>query len=197
MSEYKYVDRDFLYTCENGMLKNKAGISNAEKLSDFESIMVAKRLQDLELRPIKIKFAVDLLKIHEYLFKDVYDWAGKVRQVEISKGGRQFLPVHSFNNAFAYLDSLLAKYFSLTDKKQIALMLAQILDNINFLHPFREGNGRAQREFIRCLALQKGYGLNLNPSDSVDIFERYMNGTINGDIKTLEKLIFELLRSKK
>jgi cell filamentation protein len=71
--------------------------------------------------------------------------------------------------------------------------LAEILDNVNYLHPFREGNGRAQREFLRLLALEKGLKLNLNPPDRKDVYERYMKGTIESAVKTLTDLIFELV----
>jgi cell filamentation protein len=71
--------------------------------------------------------------------------------------------------------------------------LALILDNVNYLHPFREGNGRTQREFIRLLALEKGYALNLNPPENAGVYEQYMSGTIEGDVEKLQSLIFELL----
>lgn len=79
------------------------------------------------------------------------------------------------------------------DKNQIAENLSQILDNVNYLHPFRDGNGRAQREFIRMLALEKGIDLNLNPPDNKDVYERYMQGTINSDTKILKELILSLI----
>jgi cell filamentation protein len=78
----------------------------------------------------------------------------------------------------------------------VAEKLAEILDAVNYLHPFREGNGRAQREFIRLLALEKEFILNLNPPDK-NIFDRYMLGTVNSDIKMLTELIFELLKKEK
>ena len=71
--------------------------------------------------------------------------------------------------------------------------MAEILDNVNYLHPFREGNGRAQREFLRLLALEKGLTLNINPPDNKSVYERYMKGTIESDLKTLTELIFELI----
>jgi cell filamentation protein len=71
--------------------------------------------------------------------------------------------------------------------------LAEILDNINYLHPFREGNGRTQREFLRLLALEKGLKLNLNPPDNKSVYERYMKGTIESDVNILTELIFELI----
>jgi len=71
--------------------------------------------------------------------------------------------------------------------------LAEILDNVNYLHPFREGNGRTQREFLRLLALEKGLTLHLNTPDKISIYERYMKGTIESNVKTLTALIFELI----
>jgi cell filamentation protein len=75
----------------------------------------------------------------------------------------------------------------------LAAKLAEILDTVNYLHPFREGNGRTQREFIRVLALEKGYALNLNPPDNQEVYSRYMTGTIESDTEKLTTLIFELL----
>ncbi len=74
--------------------------------------------------------------------------------------------------------------------------MAEILDNVNYLHPFWEGNGWAQREFIRVLALEKGLTLNLNPPDNKSVYERYMKGTIESDVTILTELIFELIETK-
>jgi cell filamentation protein len=137
-----------------------------------------------------------LLSIHKHLFQDVYTWAGKERAVEISKSGKQFFPLSHFSTAFAFINTLIEEYRSIDrlEKQRLARQLAYILDAVNELHPFREGNGRAQREFIRSLALEKGCSLNLNPPDNADVYERYMSGTIDGDVEKLAKLIEELLR---
>ncbi len=195
--DYKYIDHEYLYTDKDtGVLLNKQNIKDYKELVAFESLCVANRSEQLLKNPIKIKYGYDLLKIHKFLFQDVYDWAGQVRKVEIAKGGRQFLPMHSFNEAFAYIDGLLSELNNIQNlnKKKLAEKLAIILDSINFLHPFREGNGRTQREFIRLLALQKGYKLNLNPIDNHSVYERYMNDTINGNVDDLTDLIYILLK---
>jgi cell filamentation protein len=80
-----------------------------------------------------------------------------------------------------------------SNKEILAKKLAEILDNINFLHPFRDGNGRTQREFLRLLALEKGLTLHLNPPDNKSVYEKYMRGTIESDISILTELIFELI----
>lgn len=195
-NDYKYIDKECLYTDKDtGVLLNLQNITDYAELVAFESLCVANRMEQLHNKQVQIKYANDLLKIHKFLFQDVYSWAGECRKVEISKGGRQFLPMHSFIQAFSYIDRLLSDYNTIDnmDKVSIARKLAEILDNVNFLHPFREGNGRTQREFIRILAHQKGYILDLNPLDNHTVYERYMTDTINGDIQDLSTLIYELM----
>ena len=193
---YKYIDLDYTYTDpKTGTLRNIADLTDPADLLFFESVAVAKRIQELYDKPIKIIGADSLLSIHRQLFQDIYTWAGKKRKVEISKAGKQFFPTTHFDNAFRFIDTLISDYKKISerDKLQIAEKLAEILDNINFLHPFREGNGRTQREFLRLLALEKGLTLNLNPPDNKDVYEKYMQGTINSDVKTLTKLILGLI----
>lgn len=193
---YKYIDLDYTYTdSKTGILRNIADITDPDDLLFFESVVVAKRIQELYEKPIKIKGTDSLLSIHKHLFQDVYSWAGKKRKVEISKAGKQFFPTTHFDNAFRFIDTLISEYKKISerDKLQIAEKLAEILDNVNYLHPFREGNGRAQREFLRLLALEKGLILNLNPPDNKNVYDQYMQGTINSDVKILTTLILELI----
>jgi cell filamentation protein len=193
---YKYLDPDFTYTDpKTGLLRNLQEITDPDVLLFVESGAVTRRLQELYENPIKIKAIDNLFEIHRHLFKDLYVWAGKKRTVEISKDGKQFFPTSHFDNAFRYIDLLIADFKKIPkdNTKQLAEKLAEILDNVNFLHPFREGNGRTQREFLRLLALDKGMILNLNPPDNKSVYERYMQGTIGSDVKTLTELIFELI----
>jgi cell filamentation protein len=193
---YAYIDPDDVYTDpQTGVLRNLVDIADPDDLSFFESAAVIKRAKELELRPVTVRGAKTLLDIHRYLFQDVYHWAGQRRTVEISKQGKPFFPTAYFDNGFACIDTLIEEYRKIADadKPRLAESLAVLLDNINYLHPFREGNGRAQREFIRLLALEKGYILNLNPSDSLDVYERYMSGTVDGDVGMLGTLILELM----
>lgn len=194
---YNYLDPDYTYIDKKtGILRNLADITDPDALLFFESGAVTKRIQELYENPIKIKNIKSLFAIHQHLFQDVYSWAGEKRNVEISKADKQFFPTIYFENAFQFIDSLISDYkkISKNDKHKIAEQLAEILDNVNYLHPFREGNGRAQREFLRLLALEKGFVLNLNPPDNKEVYEQYMQGTINSDVKALGKLIFEQIK---
>jgi len=193
---YQYIDAKNAYINPvSGVLKNIPNLVEESDLLFFESSAVSKRLEELHSQPIKIVDSSSLLEIHRHLFQDVYEWAGKVRTVNISKNGKPFFNGERFSTGFQYIDSLLTEFVAIqpNHKKAIAEKLAEILDNINFMHPFREGNGRAQREFIRTLAFQKGYFLNLNPPNNKFIYDRYMRGTIESDVPLLTALIFEEL----
>ena len=197
--DYSYLDPDYQYTDpKTGVLRNLHNISDHTMLNIVESGASTKRANELLEHPIKIKSTESLLKIHFCLFQDVYEWAGKLRTVEISKKGRQFFPSSKFNNGFSYIDTLVSDYRATEngDTQGLTYLLAVILDSVNYLHPFREGNGRTQREFIRLLALEKGYFINLNPPDNPDIFERYMTGTIDSDIPKLQALLLELMEKE-
>lgn len=197
---YKYIDPDYTYTDSNtGLLRNLQDISDLNVLLFVESGAVTKRLHELYENPIKIKEIDSLFEIHRHLFQDIYVWAGKKRIVEISKDSKQFFPTSHFDKAFRYIDQLINEFKKIpnNNKRQFAEKLAEILDNVNYLHPFREGNGRTQREFLRLLAIGKGLTLNLNPPDNKSVYERYMKGTIESDLTTLTELIFELIATDK
>ena len=195
-SSYRYIDPEFSYTDpDTNLLRNLQGITDADVLLFVESSAVTKRLQELYEHPLIVKGVITLFEIHQHLFQDLYSWAGKKRTVEISKDGKQFFPTSFFDNAFQYIDQLILEYKSIPkrNKRAVANKLAEILDHVNYLHPFREGNGRSQREFLRLLAFEKGYLLNLNPPDNKGVYDRYMQGTIESEVKILADLIDELL----
>ena len=194
-NSYKYLDPNHKYTDENGILYNIENIKDKKVLAVYESLKVSRRLEELYERPLKIKDSNSLLTLHHYLFQDVYEWAGETRTVNISKDGKPFFEGERFEMGFKYIDNLILEYRNIKrdNKKELAIKLADILDNVNFLHPFRDGNGRAQREFLRILALEKGLTLNLNPADNEDVYKRYMKGTINSDIEILTSLIYDLI----
>jgi len=195
-SDYQYIDPDYIYTDpKTGVLRNLGDITDHDALTFAETAATTKRANELKKQPIRITDSNSLFTIHHHLFQDLYDWAGKRRTVEISKNGKQFFPLSHFENALKFIDSLLLEYkhVSRNDKSNLSRKLAEVLDAVNYLHPFRDGNGRTQREFLRLLAMEKGWKLNLTPPDNADVYEKYMTGTINGDVEALTKLIFERL----
>ena len=134
----------------NGTLKNKLHIHNAQKLSNIEYLRTTiKSIILLDQKP-KTTSIKDLGKIHKFMFSDLYDWAGKYRKGNFQKNGYTFFDYQRFNFAEEDIDNLLQRLH-----KKGALTnydYAELLDKINFMHPFREGNGRSAKLFLDCLS---------------------------------------------
>ncbi|WP_229692080.1 Fic/DOC family protein [Paenibacillus radicis (ex Gao et al. 2016)] len=102
-----------------------------------------------------------LKAIHHYIFQDIYPFAGQIRDEDISKGfyfaPSQYILLQA-KEIFRKLRE--ESYLVGLDLEEFSQKAAELMGDINHLHPFREGNGRTQREFIRCLALRAGYKLD-------------------------------------
>lgn len=173
------------------ILINKADLHDQAALDAFEADATAIRLLELIACPIQGKFDLaHLLAMHHHLFQDVYDWAGQLRTVDISKGSSRF---GSCGMIEAYLDQQLAKIssenFLLGLPPEVFIRrLAYYMGEINAAHPFREGNGRVQRAFCAQLAEQAGYFMDF---DEVGREEMYtaMIASFHGDNKPLESVL--------
>ena len=152
-------DNSYCYQ-DSCILKNKLGIRNKEQLEEAERNITALRILQLKTGELRgepnFKY---LCKIHKHIFGDIYSWAGKIRTVDISKGNMFCNSQFILENAEDIFNRLKKENY-LQDYKDVNKMserLAYYLSEINALHPFREGNGRAQREFIIVLARRAGY----------------------------------------
>ncbi len=164
-SEYCYPNSD--------VLKNKLNIKDRNELFEAEKELTAIRLRELQRNPIKGNFDFRHLKaIHKYIFQDIYDWAGKERTVEIGKGNL-FCTTPCIQS---YAQSIFNKYFSQcyaakNSYKDFIRVFADNYGDLNALHPFREGNGRTQREFARLICLKCGYDFNLSVATHSEMLE--------------------------
>ena len=193
MSRY---DADDVY-CIPGtaVLKNKAGITDQDQLDEYEGDFTAIRLLELTQKPVEGSFDLaHLCKIHEYLFQDVYEWAGEVRTVDIIRGDSRFCNVRHIQSYSNTVFSALAaeKYLVNLEPKVFANRLAHYLSEINAIHPFREGNGRVQRLFISQLAKQTGYSLDYSALDQAELYP-VMQESFLGNAKPLADLIFKII----
>ncbi|MBC2305122.1 Fic/DOC family protein [Listeria booriae] len=180
------------YDSDNGILRNKLGILNQQQLDFIEHQVVSDKLLSLKNKEIKSeRYANHLLDIHRILFQDIYEWAGELRNVEMTKGATNFLPSYSLPNAFIDFDSQLRVIYKKRSSasNEWLNLLAKLSLDINFAHPFREGNGRAGREFIRQVASLLGYDLNIGRSH-----ELYMQACIEDDIKLMGQVIEKEIR---
>lgn len=141
------------------ILRNKFSIKDSDELSEAERRLSRYRTEELLESPVDGAFDFyHLCKIHKYLFQDIYDWAGEVRTVDIAKSNlfcRYFFIQNEADRIFTELSS--ERYLSRLPIDVFPSRLAYYFAEVNALHPFREGNGRTQREFIRELAFQNGY----------------------------------------
>ena len=151
-------DKKYCYK-DSDILINKFDIRDVKKLKLAERKLTMLRLLELFDDPIEGRFDLaHLQNIHRYIFQDIYEWSGEIRTIDIAKE-------HMFCNAKfirPQADEIFLKlkkesYLGKLDNDGFIKRLAYYLGEINALHPFREGNGRSQREFIRALALRNGY----------------------------------------
>lgn len=147
----------------NACPRNFFGITDYAHLQPVETVFALKRAVELEEKGITGSFDSDHLRaVHRYLFQDVFPWAGELRVVNIAKGNAMFGPAR---HVAAALDDAMAKlkredFLSGLAPAEFAGRAGFYLGEINAIHPFREGNGRALREFIRQLALHAGHPLS-------------------------------------
>lgn len=146
--------RRFCYT--NGCLKNKLGIHDACQLATKEFQTVCQQIQLILTQAPRITTLDDLCTVHKRLLGDIYSWAGQVRtDYDLHKrtDGMDFYaqPASTIPLAWQYIEHDLLQPVIKKDQPAIESYVA-LLDNINTLHPFREGNGRATKTFLQLLA---------------------------------------------
>lgn len=151
----------------HNVLRNKVGATSYDALRNAEGELVALRISEFfAALPISVQGTLgDLKFLHETLFQDIYDWAGQIRTVEIrkaSEGSQFFLPSSNIEMGTAWARDELVKDGMLKGMppELFAERLAYHYDNYNFIHPFREGNGRTQRLMWTLLCHGAGYDLH-------------------------------------
>lgn len=167
------------------VLKNKLNIKDYDELKKKEAEISFEKLVELYDKPIKGNFNKEHLKaIHKYIFEDVYDWAGEYRYVDMVK--------ETGFTQCSFIDQYLTKELELMQKEatqvhdinRLAIFLASYYVNLIAIHPFREGNGRSIREFLREFVIEISKNFKSGPLE--------LDWTnFNGDI-FLENLEFSL-----
>lgn len=195
MNEELYEARNSAY-CYKGtnVLINLLNIRDNKTLQRAESRIVATKLFELRKNEMIGNFDVEhFIKIHKFLFEDIYPFAGKFRTENIAKGYFSFAE-------WEYIDTELRKLLEKLHKsnllkndtrEELVKDLAYYLAELNVLHPFREGNGRTIREFIRELAYKNGYLLDLQKVEPSEVYDAFLKSVI--DTTDLENVIDKCL----
>jgi cell filamentation protein len=143
------------------ILRNRLGITDPEFLDKQErSLVVLRGRRGVPRGSLDL---THLRAIHRHLFRDVYDWAGELRTVEISKDDQQFQFRQYIHTGMADVHRRLerSRFLRGLSAADFAAQAAVIVGDINYIHPFREGNGRTQLQYLKQLAAQAGHRLDL------------------------------------
>lgn len=184
-SEYLYPGTEVLINLRD--IRDQVELSKyEEEVTRIRTLMIEKE------NAVKGKFSfTHFCNIHKFIFQDIYPFAGKLRVEDICKGSTEFCKV-------SYIESQLKrqlsdlkseKYLKGLSYEKFLERLAHYMAELNMIHPFREGNGRSLRVFIRQLALYCGYDIDWNEIER----EEYMNAIIH-TVYADNSLLMECLR---
>ena len=153
-------DKKYCYP-DSDVLINKFNIRDKEKLNSLEREFTFYNVVKLNKNPIKGDFDIKHLKnIHYELFKEIYNWAGELRTVDIEKGYRFCSSDYIEEYSKDIFKDIKKNNFLIDFPREKAIKkLAEYMGDINAVHPFREGNGRTQRTFISNLANVSGFDI--------------------------------------
>lgn len=180
------------------VLRNRVGATTRADLADAENDLVEIRVAELRADPSYVPRTYDLAhlqSLHRFLFQDVYVWAGDLRTVGIEKAGESFAPPEGILRPVAHIADDIAQTERLRGVDGDALMtkLAYMYDYINYAHPFREGNGRTQRELFDQLLSETGRGLAWNLIDKAELHDACHTARASFDLNPLRALFGRLV----
>lgn len=183
------MDNTYCYP-DTSILKNMLDIHDKSLLLQAETRIAAIRLYQLQEKPIHGNFDYDhLCSIHRHIFQDLYGWAGKPRTVNIAKKNMfclvQFMPGYAQSIFPAYYNDCMR---TKDNPDKFIHVFTEHYADLNALHPFREGNGRSQREFARELCLKCGYAFDMTHTDHDEILSASIESLDKGNNTKLESI---------
>ena len=180
------------------VLVNKLNIRDEAALNDVEATIVSAKTALWMDNPMQRNFDFTHYKaIHRFLFEDIYDWAGQIRAVNISKKGTRFCPPENIETQADLIFARLLdrKLYANLERREFISEIVEFYCITNDLHPFREGNGRTQRIFITQLINNAGYEFDFADVDG-DILMIATIQAANGVTDLLRGLFEELIKEE-
>ncbi|MDY7584979.1 putative adenosine monophosphate-protein transferase Fic [Pseudomonas sp. CCI3.1] len=161
MSDKYGVGQDSYCYPGSTVLRNKLDIRDDSTLNDAEQQLSAVAAATIEFSPPPYNLA-SLQKIHRTLFSDLYDWAGELRTVGISKQDTRFCqPDYMEKEAGKIFKGMAsANWFEGMSRSDLIVAVADAYSDLNVVHPFREGNGRTQRILFEHLVMNAGFEIS-------------------------------------
>ena len=180
---------------KTGILRNRLNAKTQSQLRKGEGNIIT--LEELKLRNVPhTRDLAELQKIHKKLFGKVYDWAGQLRTVNIKKGSEEFfLDATYLENGAKYVFEELAKesYLKGLPREEFVKRIAYFYEQLNFIHPFREGNGRTQRIFWQRIAKDAGYKIRWYKVVGDELDDASLIGRTEHDLAPLEKMFGKIV----
>lgn len=189
------------YLTEPGslVLRNLVGATTVQQLRDAENDLVEFRLLEMHERPRLVARTFDLTHlqaIHHHLFQDVYDWAGQLRTVGLAKGGGEsFMPPAEIVRPIEHVAGRIREtdFLRSVDDAHLTGEVAYLYDYVNFAHPFREGNGRTQREFFSDLLDVSGRGIDWARTDREELHAACHTARNESDLEPLQHIFARIV----
>ncbi len=168
---------------ESSVLINRFGVRDPDELERIERKLTYTQLGRLASQVLGDFDVTHLQRIHIQLFQELYEWAGQFRLVDIGKGQTLFCRAAFLDSEATRIFGWLAPYTHrpIPHMVPFAQVAGELMTHLNMLHPFREGNGRTQREFVRQFARFHGFHLDYERMDG----ERYMAASIADDPRVM------------
>lgn len=179
------------------VLVNKFGIQNQEELDSVERQFVLLKGSQIEKETVFENVDFGFYKsLHRQLFEDLYEWAGTVRSINISKKGTVFCKSDDIEGIGTLKFQRLTELNHLKNLKMNEFLdeLTELYHDLNMLHPFREGNGRTLRLFVTLLVRNAGYSISFAECDS-DLLMIATIRAAQGDMSLLKEVFAELVTS--
>lgn len=189
MAKYNNLENDD-YLLNNNLL----GIHDFEELEQAEAFTFSIRATQIEQGAYEIStFSKrEFIRLHHHLFQDIYDFAGKFRDVQLMKGNTRFCQVQYIDTYASDLFYQLQSESDWDSVEHAANRFSYFKSELNMIHPFREGNGRTIRIFLQAYANSKGFLWNYDKLNRDEYIQAMIRSVTTSDL--LEKLLLNTIK---
>ena len=177
----------------SNVLINKFGIRDEKELEMMErnltGYLMAQATIEIPFEDVNFEFYKNL---HKYVFGEIYDWAGTIRNVDMSKSGTKFCPANEIEKRGKIIFDRLEtqNYLKGFKGEEFINEFVDLYCELNYLHPFREGNGRIQRQFLLMLLNNMGKHIDFKDIDR-DLLMIATIKSVKGDLLMLKDIFRE------
>lgn len=178
-------------------LINKFGIRDLQQLKIVEAEITVSRIAEIPQIPATLDYE-HYKSLHKHVFQDLYVWAGEPRTISMQKGYSNFVEADQLDQKRIEIFDKLKKdnYLKQLPVEEFVDRAAHFIHNLNMLHLFREGNGRIQRLYLKQLAHQAGYSLNLANRPKEELLAAFIQAEDGNTLPLQRQMMIEIMLPK-